>query len=204
MPYAYQGDHYGRGDYYQGDYYRGDPGLLGFLGTIGKSVLGAVRGIAGGPGGIVAGALAGLVKPRKAPPGTSLATIPDIAPPTFQQPSTYQGQMQIQTGGLVNYMGGGATMGGGGQVPMVQGPDGKLCQLKGYHVNKGRYWTKAGVVEPHSKCVKNRRMNVLNARALRRGLRRAYGFKKIAMRTLHLLSPTKPKRFGGFKKKRRA
>lgn len=197
MPYAYQGGDncYGRGDYYRGDYYRGDPGLFGFL----AKAAGAVIRTAVPGGGALLDVAGGILKARR-PPGTSLATIPQVGPPVPQLRS----QVQVQTGGLINV--GYQQMGPGGaaQVPMVQGPDGKLCQLKGYHVNKGRYFTRAGVVEPGTKCVKNRRMNVLNPKALRRGLRRAYGFKKIAMRTLHLLSPTKPKRFGGFKRKRRA
>jgi hypothetical protein len=202
MPYAYQGDNcYGRGDYYRGDYYRGDPGLFGFLGKIAKTV---VRAVVPG-GGALLDIAGGILKARR-PPGTSLATIPQVGPPAFQ-PNV---QTQVQTGGLFNLgyqqIGGGGGGGGGGaaQVPMVRGPDGQLCQLKGYHVNRGRYYTRAGVVEPGTKCVKNRRMNVLNPKALRRGLRRAFGFKKIAMRTLHLLSPTKPKRFAGFKRKRAA
>lgn len=51
---------------------------------------------------------------------------------------------------------------------------------------------------------KRRRMNACNARALRRALRRAYAFERIAMRTIHLVHPKKKARFGGFKKRRRA
>src|SRR5467141_1819022 len=46
------------------------------------------------------------------------------------------------------------------------------------------------------------RMNVTNVHALRRSLRRAHGFAKLAMRVIHLVHPKKKVRFGGFKKRR--
>jgi hypothetical protein len=46
------------------------------------------------------------------------------------------------------------------------------------------------------------RMRVTNPKALRRALRRAHGFAKLAMRTIHLVHPQKKGRFGGFKKRR--
>jgi hypothetical protein len=51
--------------------------------------------------------------------------------------------------------------------------------------------------------IRNRRMNVCNPRALRRAIRRAHGFTKLAMRTIHLVHPKKKASFGGFRKKRR-
>jgi hypothetical protein len=51
---------------------------------------------------------------------------------------------------------------------------------------------------------KHRRMRVTNPKALRRALRRAYGFERLAMKTIHLLHPKKHVKFGGFKKRRRA
>ncbi len=51
--------------------------------------------------------------------------------------------------------------------------------------------------------VRNRHMRVTNPKALRRALRRAHGFAKLAMRTIHLVHPKKKGRFGGFKKHRR-
>lgn len=63
-------------------------------------------------------------------------------------------------------------LGGGGECPA------------GYHKNKSGYFTKSGgYVAPGSKCVKNRRMNVGNSKALRKGIRRASGFGKLAKRT---------------------
>jgi len=51
------------------------------------------------------------------------------------------------------------------------------------------------------KCV--RRMRVTNPRALRRAIRRAHGFARLAMKTIHLVHPKKKVRFGGFKHKRK-
>ena len=51
----------------------------------------------------------------------------------------------------------------------------------GYHLNKGTYWTLQGVVYPGTRCVKNRRMNPLNPRALRRAIRREGSFEHFAL-----------------------
>jgi hypothetical protein len=78
MPY-YMG-----GDYYQGDYYQAG----GFLGSIGKALGGAVRGlVTGGPIGAITGAASALIKrPSVTPiPATGMALVggggqPMIAP----------------------------------------------------------------------------------------------------------------------------
>lgn len=92
-------------------------------------------------------------------------------------------------------MPGGMRPGVGGGLSITT-PGGLGIHLHGYHMaTKGRH---AGQM------VKNRRMNVCNSRALRRALRRAHGFEKLAMRTIHLLHPRKKAKFGGFKKRTRA
>lgn len=50
---------------------------------------------------------------------------------------------------------------------------------------------------------KHRRMNPCNVRALRRAIRRAHGFERIARRVIRFTSPHKKGRFGGFKKSRK-
>ncbi|SRR6266851_6117466 len=50
----------------------------------------------------------------------------------------------------------------------------------------------------------HKRMNVTNVKALRRSLRRAHGFAKLAMRVIHITHPKKKAHFGGFKKRRKA
>lgn len=51
---------------------------------------------------------------------------------------------------------------------------------------------------------RHRRMRPTNTKALRRALRRAYAFERIAMKTIKLVHPRKRCHFGGFKKRRRA
>jgi len=76
-----------------------------------------------------------------------------------------------------------------GGMAMV-GPGGML--MRGYRLNKSTYITRGGgtsrwpvglqVHPKHTEPVKSRRMNVANPRALRRALRRAHGFAKLARR----------------------
>lgn len=47
------------------------------------------------------------------------------------------------------------------------------------------------------------RMNVTNVHALRKALRRTYGFARLAMRVIHITHPKKKGRFGGFRKPRK-
>lgn len=67
---------------------------------------------------------------------------------------------------------------GSGQV-QVQ-PAAGVC-VSGYHLNKGTYWTQSGgVVFKGTRCVKNRRMNPANPRALARAIRRGDAFVRMA------------------------
>lgn len=50
---------------------------------------------------------------------------------------------------------------------------------------------------------RRRRMNVTNPKALRRAIRRARGFEKLALRTIRLVNPQRKGRFGGFKSGRK-
>jgi hypothetical protein len=72
------------------------------------------------------------------------------------------------------------------------------CAPKGFHLCKSKHGCKSG------QFVRNRHMNPCNPRALRRAVRRATRFTKLAMKTIHLVHPKKKGRFGGFKKRRRA
>jgi hypothetical protein len=90
------------------------------------------------------------------------------------------------------------TMLGAGHPALAGG--GRVAGARGYHMTKPHRC--GGQVIP-SHPARNRRMNVCNPRALRRAVRRAHGFTKLAMRTIHLVHPKKHARFGGFKKRRR-
>lgn len=58
---------------------------------------------------------------------------------------------------------------------------------------------------PHAgQATKNRRMHVTNVKALRRAIRRAHGFEKLARKVMGFSSPHKPKGRAYFKRKTRA
>lgn len=190
---------------------------MSFLGFLGKTIIGGVTGfIGGGPAGAVIGATTAALTKSPTLGGLGAGAAPAL-------PVTTLG------GGFRSLvpMGGNSMPGTGpgpspgttslppsaGSVPVAAVAGAVSCNLKGYHLNKSRYfvnnqhwWQSSSVgtkVEKGSRCVKNRSMNVANPRALRKALRRAYGFEKLAMRTIHLLHPRKSGRFGGFKKARR-
>jgi len=72
-------------------------------------------------------------------------------------------------GGGLNFADIGPPQPKAGAVAMMNG-----CCPAGYHPDK----------RTGTKCVRNRRMNVANARALRRSMRRVSGFEKLAKRTI--------------------
>jgi hypothetical protein len=194
---------YYRGDYYRGDYYQGDPFSLGGLLTGGLKAIGGL----GIPGVSTLANVAGSI-PGGSPPKPALPpSITPMLPPTF--PGGGFTGIQAQAGSMGFAIGTGtpgmsiappnpytpavSVTPGGAVVP---------CQLKGYHPNKSTYYRQGQRIAKGSVCVKNRSMNVANGRALKRAIRRAEAFKKVAMRTVRFLNPTKKKRFGGFKAKK--
>jgi hypothetical protein len=88
----------------------------------------------------------------------------------------------------------GAMIGAGGEALMA----GAGACPKGFHISRSRHSKSFGA------CVRNRHMNPCNPRALRRAIKRATRFTRLAMKTIHLVHPKKKGRFGGFKKRRRA
>jgi len=164
--------------YYQGDFYkgtRGDPFFGALLGKLG----GIVKGALGFPGG-------GLTAK-----GVSAAVKSGIAGAIIKHP-------------ILSAAGGAGALGalGAGAERMMVGPSAASMGMtaaghpRGFHLCKSKHGCK------HGQWVRNRHMNVTNPRALRRAVRRAHGFAKLAMRTIHLVHPKKKARFGGFKKKR--
>lgn len=180
MPY-YVGDNV---NYAAGDYYQGDPGLLGSLfGGIGK-VVGGVLGAT--PVGAAAKAILPIFKGQPQQP-----QLPALPPPTGVQPRADVPFFPDITGrGIV--------------LPEQMGPL-AVCNYKGYHPNKSSYFTKGGGTSRYppqilyhpkgTNCVRTRRMNVANPRALRRALRRAQGFAKLARRYIRVQHTFK-KKFG--------
>lgn len=187
----YRGDHYR--SMYRGDYYRGDPGFFSFIGNALKGVAkvagGAILGtITGGPVGGIIGALKGTASAVTS--GTREATLA-----AGGDESAYTPELQAKHAAALSnppaLRGPGSalvapTM---GQLPMLPGQPGAGRAM---HFNKSTYVTRGGgtshwpqqltIHTKHSELVKSRRMNVGNARALRRALRRARGFVKLARR----------------------
>lgn len=150
-----------------GDYktygYAGDPGWLSSIFKFAKKkVLPYVGRLLGGPvGGVIGGVAAGTaVRPAGMPVG--------LAPP----PGTIGGGITMPGGTQVGFQYSpfvGPTR--GGFIPGTAGG----CPT-GYHLRKD--------VRLPPKCVRNRRMNIGNARALRRAMRRSQGFEKLAKRVI--------------------
>ena len=157
--------------YARGDYARGDPGIGGALGRIAGRVASQVGGLAPGPSGAalramgsaLAGGRGGTMKPMMGP--------------------LFTGEGGAPLGGLMFGMPGTALVAHG------------ACGLKGHHLNKRGYWRKqkglgrlapgaAQWIAPHSICVRNRRMNPGNVRALRKSMRRATAFARVARRVM--------------------
>lgn len=147
-----------------GDYYRsaGDPGLFGFLGKLAKGALGIVTGGAS----TVAGELVKTVVG-----GRGIQTV--------RQAAVNLQRAQSPIGGTL--------------PPPPQLPrrfpgalGGAVVPFAGTGVSKAAMLREAGVP------VKRRRMNVGNAKALRRAIRRARGFEKLARRVIGFSSPKKP------------
>jgi len=147
------------GDYRTGGYGypSGDPGLFSFVGKLLKPIWKAVKP---------------LILPAAIGAGTAVVAAPPAAPP-----------MAPPVPGAAAFPGAGygipAAVGAfaGSAVAGYQGAAvaGGVCPA-GYHPRKDRRLP--------FKCVRNRRMNIANPRALRRGMRRVKGFEKLARRTI--------------------
>ena len=167
--------------YYMGDYYRGDPGFLSFLGNIGKAAVGLIPGV-------------GPILSKGLSAGTALATraprVIDAGSVAAAGASTASGvSLARRVGGTllkhpvltgIGAAGAGAVIGAGGPGRLLKRGE-RALGLGGR---------------------RRRRMNVCNQRALRRALRRAHGFERIAMRTIRIVNPKKRGHFAGFKKRR--
>jgi len=169
---------YYRGDYYRGDYYRGDP-FIGGIFRAAAPIVGRLAGTVARRAGAAGRALLGM-----RPVQTARTIAREVAIPTAVAVATTRATQGIISPG--GGMGGaspnyaeGAETGAGGMVMM--GAKG-MCP-PGFHPNKSD-----GPRGPKgSYCVRNRRMNPLNPRALRRALRRSEDFEAIAKRTVNAL-----------------
>lgn len=173
MPYYSAGDYYGREGFAAGDYYQGDIfGIGKLIGGVAK----AVGGVVGGPIGAVLRVGGGILAPK--PPG--MAVTPFAPGPGGLIPAPGGMHMTIPPGRVLV---------GGGQAGIPIRP--QLVGIPhGLHPNRSTYVTRGGgtshwpvqlLVHPKgTENVRTRRMNVGNARALKRALRRARGFERLA------------------------
>jgi len=178
-----------QGDYYAG--YRGDPGIGSFFLGLAKKAVGFIPGVGPAlsavmPGGARTVAAGAITAAAKGVAGRAMGAI--VRHPV------------LSAAGAAGALGG--MMGAEGEH-LLASPGG--AAPRGYHLCKGM---RPGAKHPHpcktGAFVRNRRMNVCNPRALRRAIRRAHGFTKLAMKTIHLTHPKKKGRFGGFKRKRKS
>lgn len=182
MSYAYGGGNYAAGDYaYGGGNYQAG----GIIKDIGKGLLGLVKKT---PIGFVASTALSLIKPK---------------PPMIDVVYRGEDALMRNPGGVL--VGGGAA--GVAIRPELMG----MCNVKGRRLNKSTYVTRGGgtsgwpqqiLIHPKgTECVKSRRMNVTNVRALRRAVRRATGFAKLARRVMTFVNAKAPKGRAKFKRK---
>jgi len=167
-----------------GDYKTYGYGQQGDLKRLWRSVRSVaapiIGGLIGGPFGAVAGAaLAGRSKaPALPPPPTSF-------PGVGIQAGFIGGAVPAVVRAAGRVLGGRAGAAGaaaGAATAMVMGPNGEACCAPGYHPAK----------DGSGRCVRNRRMNIANPRALRRAMRRAQGFEKMAKRIINFNKRVRP------------
>jgi hypothetical protein len=170
----YQGDY--RGDWYGGA--QGDP----FLGSLFGLAARGIKGIIGKIRGPGAGAIV------KSFPGVGAIE-----------------RVGSKVGGIIRahpVLSGAGAAGviaavGAGAERMIAGPGMGARGPKGFHACKSKHGCKSGA------WVRNRRMNPCNPRALRRAIRRAHSFEKLARHVIGFSSPRKPKGHMYFKRKRK-
>lgn len=174
-----------RGDYLAGR--RGDPGIFG---AIRGAVSGGMRSLVTG-GNPIAGAIAGGVSGARSLPAPASAPAP-----MFSRAGGPPGVLSAAPPGLAP----GQTMSTGTALVGVS-PLGTVgvASRPGYRPNRSGYYTRTGYVAPGSRLVRIRHMNVGNGRALKRALRRAFGFRKMATAVMSFALTGKKRGPGRFK-----
>ncbi len=163
---------YYMGDYYRGDYYGGDPGFLSFFKGIGKAI-GRIAGIGGG------------TKMIQAPAPQIVSQLPTIVRRAGGIIRRIPGVVARHP--VISAAAGAGAIGVAGGI-VAGAPE---AGMRGFHVSRRT-----------GQLVRNRRMRVTNPRALRRAIRRATGFARLARRVLHFTSPRAPRGRAIFKRKR--
>jgi len=176
---------------------------MSFFGTLFK----VAKGFAvGGPAGAVAVGTSLLLRKHGGAPVTaadSVITTTDVTPFSYhKRTASYFDGGRSLVGPPTN--GGGAGPTGGMPVPQIAPM--MACCPAGFRMNKSTYVTRGGgtsrwpaglqVHPKHSTCVKRRRRNVGNAKALRRAISRVKGFVKLARKAHQLVGGHRQKKLG--------
>jgi len=154
---------YYQGDFYRGDFYRGDPGFFSFLGGLAKGAAGLASGFIPGAGSIVP-KLLGSGGGAIAKSGIGTMARAGLG----KMAASKLGRAVIKHPVL-------SAAGAAGAVGLGAGA---LAGRMGRQHVLGR---------------KRRRMNPCNIKALRRSIRRAHSFSRIARKVLRFTSPRPPK-----------
>lgn len=170
-----------RGDYSTYGYGQGDPGWLSSLWKGVKRIAAPIiGGMIAGPAGAAMGAQLTRPKPR-------VATPPIVAQQIQRQGTFAIGPMRVSSQQMYppvpQFAGQTMSRQNLGRMTTV-GTDGTGCCPRGFHLAK----------DGSGRCVRNRRMNVANPRALRRSMRRVQGFEKLARRTISFTRRVKMKK----------
>jgi len=168
-----------------GDYttygYAGDPGWLSSIWKgIKKIAPTIIGGIIGGPVGMAIGAAGGG--------GGGGTAVMKPSPGIYGGAITFPGGTGLQLG----YQPGAVIPGQGRLPPYTAAGPGVLPGggRGGSMVPSGYHYAKDG----SGRLVRNRRMNVANPKALRRAMRRAQGFEKLARRSINFNKRVRPAR----------
>lgn len=184
--------------------YQGDPGLFGFIGKALGTVARVAGGILPGPAGTIARAVGGALAPAStAVMRPSSQVLVSSVRPGFVQTAggipapqlTLPGGRQLSLQGTTIVSGPTSAAGQTGPVrgPLLGGrPQTATCE-RGYHYNRTGYQTKRyGWVEAGTVCVKNRKRNPLNPKALSRALARTASARK-AIKALKIFQQVRPR-----------
>lgn len=148
----------------------------------GGALTGAVGGfLTGGPAGAIAGGVVGGIRPPGSPVQPMPVNLPQLPSGStpFNIPQIYAGGGSISIGGQngIN-LGGSLQLGGSGGPGATPTTTAAVAAQgacpRGYHLNKHALSAsrRHAALPARSICVRNRSMNPLNPRALRRALRR--------------------------------
>ncbi len=160
-----------------GDFYRGSERGDPFFGALAGLALGGITKLFRRGTSAVRALPGGAGGIMQRLPGPITRTAEDIGRMVMKHP------VLSGAGAAAGIGAAGAMIGRHGMVP---------AGMRGFHLSK-----KSG------KLVRNRRMRVTNPRALRRAIRRANGFARLARRVLHFTSPRAPRGRAIFKKRTR-